>query len=288
MGLLLWAATLAIVYGTLTLPFAVHLLLIFVWLVMSGLTFVWLSRTSLKETESIYESSLNQVIVAQEDVVLQMATYSEARDALTGEHLHRVRLIATGLAVALGIAPEDAKNIGKAAIAHDLGKIGVPDAILGKPSRLTDDEYDLIKEHTLIGERVLGTSPLFCLERECARHHHEWWDGSGYPDGLSGADIPLVARITSVADVYDALITRRPYKEPWPVEQAIEYIRQRAGSQFDPAVVSAFLRLDQAGQLPSSPEEENEPSSVRSDIGITTLGQAWLKASVDDGSSRST
>ncbi len=259
-GLVLWAGAVAIVYGTLTLPFAVHLLLVFLWLMFSGLSFLWLSRATLRQTESVYQTSLNQVIEAQEDIILQMATYSEAKDALTGEHLRRVRLTATRLAVSLGLPEEDAEKIGKAAIAHDLGKIGVPDAILSKPTRLTAGEFDLVKAHTLIGERVLGSSPLFCLERQCARHHHEWWDGSGYPDGLAGEAIPLVARIASVADVYDALITRRPYKEPWPGEQAVGYIRERAGTQFDPAVVRAFLTLHQNGQLAVAPAKQRAPA----------------------------
>jgi len=99
-----------------------------------------------------------------------------------------------------------------------------------------------MKEHTLIGHRVLGDSPLFDLERQCARHHHERWDGTGYPDKLAGPAIPLVARITSVADVFDALMSKRPYKEPWLREKALQYLRDNAGSHFDPEVVEAFLR----------------------------------------------
>ncbi len=251
MGLALWAATVVVVYGTLTLPFAVHLLLVFVWLLLSGLSFLCLTRANLRETEAVFEASLDQVKAAQEDMVLQMATYSEARDALTGEHLQRVRLIATRLAIALGESAEDAHAIGQAAIAHDLGKIGIPDAILGKPARLTEEEYDTIKTHTLIGESALGSSPLFCLERQCARHHHEWWNGQGYPDGLAGEDIPLVARITSVADVFDALATRRPYKDPWPLQKVLEYLEERSGAQFDPRVIRAFIALYESGALPT-------------------------------------
>ena len=187
---------------------------------------------------------------AHEGLVTQMAVYSEAKDALTGEHLVRVRTIARLLALELGHSSADADALAKAAVAHDLGKIAIPEAVLGKPDRLTPEEFEIVKRHTEIGARVLGASPLFELERQCARHHHEWWDGSGYPDGLAAETIPLVARITSVADVYDALITRRPYKEPWPEEQAIQYIIDRAGTQFDPALVAAFTRLDRSGQLP--------------------------------------
>lgn len=258
-GLGLWAATIGIVYGTLTFPFAVHLLLVFIWLVLSGMSFVWLTRRNLKETEGVFEASLEQVRAAHEETVFRMATYSDARDALTGEHLQRVRSIATQLALALGESPERAHAIGKAAVAHDLGKIGIPDAILGKPARLTHEEYETIKTHTLIGERVLGSSALFCLERQSARHHHEWWDGGGYPDGLAGESIPLVARITSVADVFDALITRRPYKHAWPVEQALAYLEERSGTQFDPRVVRAFIALYNSGgvSIPTAVEHDN-------------------------------
>ncbi len=185
-----------------------------------------------------------------------MAVYSEAKDALTGEHLVRVRAIARALALELGHLDAEADALAKAAVAHDLGKIAMPEALLGKPGRLTPEEFDVIKQHTKIGFSILGTSPLFELERQCARHHHEWWDGNGYPDGLAGDAIPLVARIASVADVYDALITRRPYKEPWPEEQAVQYINERSGTQFDPGVVEAFAALVRCGRLPPTPKDD--------------------------------
>lgn len=216
-GLLLWVGAVVVVYGTLTLPFNVHLLVMFLWLVGSGVTFVGLTRRNLRDTETVFEDSLERledslcrISDAHEQLVTQMATYSEARDAFTGEHLVRVKEYATNIARALGLPPDQCEAIGKAAIAHDLGKIGIPDRVLGKPGKLTDVEFDVMKEHTLIGQRVLGDSPLFDLERQCARHHHERWDGTGYPDGLAGEAIPLVARITSVADVFDALMSKRP------------------------------------------------------------------------------
>lgn len=237
------------------LPFHVHLLLVFLWLLGSGLTFVALTRQNLKDTASVFEESLYRVSEAHEDLVIQMAVYSEAKDALTGEHLVRVRAIARALALELGHPEAEADALAKAAVAHDLGKIAMPEALLGKPGRLTPEEFEVIKQHTEIGFSILGTSPLFELERQCARHHHEWWDGNGYPDGLVGDSIPLVARIASVADVYDALVTHRPYKEPWPEEQAVQYIKERFGTQFDPDVVLAFARLDRAGKLPRRPAE---------------------------------
>lgn len=249
LGLALWTGAVVVVYGTLALPFALHLLVMFLWLAGSGLTFIRMSRANLRDTEEVFQGSLNQVLRAQEDILTRMAMYSEAKDALTGEHLHRVRETATLVARELGLEIEEARAIGKAAVAHDLGKIGIPDAILGKAGKLTDEEFDVIKTHTGIGERVLGQSPLFELERQAARCHHERWDGSGYPDGLTGTNIPLVARITSVADVFDALVTRRPYKEPWSEGVAATYLKENAGTHFDPDVVQAFLRLLERGEI---------------------------------------
>ncbi|HEY5640223.1 MAG TPA: HD domain-containing phosphohydrolase [Dehalococcoidia bacterium] len=249
LALFLWVGAVLVVFGTLAAPFALHLLVMFVWLAGSGFVFIRLSRANMRDTEAVFQESLNGVLRAQEDIITRMAMYSEAKDALTGEHLHRVRETATLVACELGLDIEEARAIGKAAVAHDLGKIGIPDAILGKPGKLTTEEFDTIRTHTSIGERVLGTSPLFELERQAARYHHERWDGSGYPDGLTGTNIPLVARITSVADVFDALVTRRPYKEPWSKGVAATYLKENAGTHFDPDVVQAFLRLLQRGEI---------------------------------------
>ena len=264
LGLVLWIGAVLVVYGTLPLPFAVHLFVMFVWLAGSGLTFIRISRANLRDTEEVLQASLNQVLRAQEDILTRMAMYSEAKDALTGEHLHRVRETATLMASELGLDIEEARAIGKAAVAHDLGKIGIPDAILGKAGKLTAEEFDIIKTHTEIGERVLGQSPLFELERQAARYHHERWDGSGYPNGLTGTNIPLVARITSVADVFDALVTRRPYKEPWSNGVAATYLKENSGTHFDPDVVTAFLRLLERGEInvhkPSRKADLSEPA----------------------------
>ena len=249
LGLILWMGAVGVVYGTLALPFALHLGLMFLWLAGSGLTFVRMSRANLRDTEEVFQERLNGALRAHEDIITRMAMYSEAKDALTGEHLHRVRETATLVACELGLEIEEARAIGRAAVAHDLGKIGIPDAILGKPGKLTADEFETIKKHTEIGERVLGQSPLFELERQAARYHHERWDGSGYPDRLTGTNIPLVARITSVADVFDTLVTRRPYKEPWSEGVAATYLKENAGTDFDPDVVAAFLRLLERGEI---------------------------------------
>jgi response regulator RpfG family c-di-GMP phosphodiesterase len=142
------------------------------------------------------------------------------------------------------------EQIGPAAILHDVGKVSTPDHILQKPGKLTPEEFAIMREHAETGGTILeraaslaeGSSYL-SLGAEIAMSHHERWDGNGYPHGLSQEEIPLSARIVAVADVYDALISNRPYKDPWPLSEALDYIRKGAGQQFDPRVVEAFLAV---------------------------------------------
>ena len=133
----------------------------------------------------------------------------------------------------------------QAAPLHDLGKIAIPDSILLKPGRLEPEEFEVVKTHAVLGARVLSesSSEVLGVAEQIARSHHERWDGDGYPDGLAGADIPLVARLVHVADVFDVLVHERPYKEAWTVEDAAGEIRAGAGTQFDPGVVAAFDAL---------------------------------------------
>jgi len=275
-------AAVAVVFGTPALPTVIPLVLLF--LAGSGLTFVRMSRANSRRTEEVFEESLNRVLRAHEDIIMRMATHSEAKDAMTGAHLYRVRETATLIASELGLEIEEARAIGRAAVAHDLGKIGIPDGILGKPGELTADEFEIVKTHTEIGERVLGLSALFELDRQAARYHHERWDGNGYPDGLTGTNIPLVARITSVADVFDALITRRPYKEPWSEGVSATYLKENAGTHFDPGVVAAFLRLLERGDIRghrprqkadlTAPRPERAPEPVAVLASVATKSQS--------------
>jgi hypothetical protein len=249
MGLFLWLGAIVVVYGTIPLPLPAQIAAAFVWLAGSGVIFIRISRKNLHDTEEVFEGSLNRVLRAHEDFVTRMAMYGEVRDGLTSEHLHRVREVSTLIAHEMGLAIEDARAIGKAAVAHDIGKIGIPDDVLGRPGKLSPEDHNVIKTHTEIGERMLGQSPLFELERQVARHHHERWDGRGYPNALTETNIPLVARVTAVADVFDVLVTKRAYKDAWTEAQAVSYLVEHAGSQFDPAAVQAFLRLLQRGEI---------------------------------------
>jgi response regulator RpfG family c-di-GMP phosphodiesterase len=189
----------------------------------------------------------------------RLAAAAEARDTFTGQHLTHIRRHVEVLGEVMGLESGRVKRIAQAAALHDVGKISVPDAILLKPGLLSEQERNLMKQHTVVGERLLYGSQLE-LAREVARHHHERWDGTGYPDGRSETDIPLSARIVAVADVYDALTSHRPYKRAWPAEQAYEEVRSASGTQFDPEIVEAFEQAWRSGTLTPSAHDPAPPS----------------------------
>jgi putative two-component system response regulator len=183
------------------------------------------------------------VAAAQVEILERLALAAEYRDDDTGEHTRRVGKTAAAIAATIGLAADEVELLRRAAPLHDVGKIAIPDAILRKPGRLTGEEFEEIKQHTVKGAAMLAGRgfPLLDLAERIALTHHERWDGHGYPHGLAGEAIPLAGRIVAVADVFDALTHERVYKEAWPVEQALEEIRTQAGRQFDPDVVEAFL-----------------------------------------------
>lgn len=186
-----------------------------------------------------------QLAQAEIDTAICLATAAEYRDDDTGQHTQRVGDTAATLAALLGCGEKQVELMRRAAPLHDVGKIGIPDAILLKPGKLTEEEFAFMKTHTTIGAAILSQhhTDLLQLAAEIALTHHERWDGSGYPGRLSGSDIPLVGRIVAVADVFDALTNERPYKAAWPVEQALAEIKAQSGKQFDPQVVETFLRM---------------------------------------------
>jgi putative two-component system response regulator len=147
--------------------------------------------------------------------------------------------------LALGMTPSEAETLRNASLLHDVGKIGVPDAILLQAGDLSADDRELMRRHTAVGGAILAgsSSPVMRMAEEIARTHHERWDGSGYPEGLVGDAIPLPGRICAVCDVFDALLSDRPYKEPWPLAEALGELRRERGRHFDPAVVDAFLSV---------------------------------------------
>ncbi len=175
----------------------------------------------------------------------QLAILTEFRDSETGEHTHRVGDMAAEIAHALGKSPEWCEQLRLAARLHDIGKVAVPDSVLRKTGPLTVEEYEMMKSHTSMGHRILSgnSAPMFQMAAEIAQSHHEWWDGSGYPLGISRASIALTGRIVGIADVYDALCTKRPYKRAWPKHEAARFVVSGRGGQFDPDVVDAFVAV---------------------------------------------
>jgi response regulator RpfG family c-di-GMP phosphodiesterase len=177
------------------------------------------------------------------EMLRRLAVVAEKRDSETGQHLVRMARYSKLLARETGFSETEVHVIGMAAPLHDIGKIGIPDEILRAPRRLTDSELAIMRTHPDIGHEMLqgSTSESMKMSADIARFHHERFDGSGYPLGLRGPDIPLSARIVAVADVWDALLSSRPYKRPWTEEAAIDLLRRGAGAQFDPLLVDAFL-----------------------------------------------
>ena len=183
---------------------------------------------------------------ARVELLERLALAAEYRDDNTQEHAQRVGRTVAMLSSALGLPSEQIEVLLRAAPLHDIGKIGVPDAILLKASALTPEEFAVMRAHTTIGAQILSGSEFAILQtaERIAAAHHERWDGAGYPNGLAGDAIPLAGRLVAVADVFDALMHERPYKPAWSLEQAIEEIRSLGGSHFDPDVVAAFESLD--------------------------------------------
>ncbi|OZY87952.1 two-component system response regulator [Cellvibrio mixtus] len=177
-------------------------------------------------------------------VIQRLGRAAEYKDNETGLHVIRMSHFAREIALAAGMGEADAEELFNAAPMHDVGKMGIPDAILCKPGKLTPEEWEIMKQHARIGAEIIGddSSTLLQMARRVALCHHEKWDGSGYPQGLVGKAIPIEARIIALADVFDALTSKRPYKEAWPIETTVDYIKNESGKQFDPELVAAFIQ----------------------------------------------
>ncbi|MCK9238339.1 MAG: two-component system response regulator [Thiopseudomonas sp.] len=193
------------------------------------------THLSLVQAEEVLETRLQ--------IVQCLGKAAEYRDNETGMHILRISHFARTIAKAIGFSDERADELLHAAPMHDVGKIGIPDAILLKPGKLTAEEWEIMRQHPAIGARIIGEhkSSLLQLAATIALCHHEKWDGSGYPNGLAGEEILLEARIVALVDVFDALTSERPYKKAWPIEEALEFIRQQSGSHFDPMLVDVFM-----------------------------------------------
>lgn len=202
-------------------------------------------NTSLDVMESNLLEKLQMLEHTQLEIVIRLGKAAEFRDDETGRHIERLADYVNFIAEELGLKLEQSMMLRYGTPMHDVGKIGIPDGVLLKPGKLTDDEFKIIKLHTVIGGKILSgtTLPLLELAREIAVSHHERWDGNGYPLGLKGKDIPRSGRIVAIVDVFDALTSNRVYKEAWPNEEAIEYIKEQREKHFDPEVVDAFLGI---------------------------------------------
>ncbi len=190
----------------------------------------------------------------------------EARDPMTRGHSLRVAECSRAIAEEMDFSPETVEQIYQTAMLHDVGKIGIPDSILKKEGRLTPEEYKSIKEHTTIGANILGAISSIGYLEDGARYHHERYDGNGYPRGLRGREIPVVGRIIAVADVFDALVSRRYYKTRMDREAARKEILSGAGTQFDPEIVSVFIRLLDIGKIPDY-SGDGDPDPADADSG---------------------
>ncbi|WP_137133111.1 HD domain-containing phosphohydrolase [Rhizobium sp. FKY42] len=197
-----------------------------------------------QELQRKFEEAMARVERREEEIIWRLSRAIGCRDGETGQHLDRVAVIARMIAEELGFDERQAREIFLASPLHDVGKLAVKDAILLKPGRLTPGEFAEMKKHTAFGQEILknSSSDLIRTAERIAASHHEKWDGSGYPHGLKGTDIPIEARIVAVADVFDALCSERPYKEAWPLQKALQEIMNNSGRHFDPSCVAAFAR----------------------------------------------
>lgn len=182
---------------------------------------------------------------SRSEILARLAEVGEYRDGETGRHTQRVGILAGRLATELGMGDEDARVVRQTAPLHDIGKIGVPDSVLLKAGPLTDEQFEIMKTHTVIGARMLsrGDSELLRTAERIALSHHERWDGSGYPNGIAGTAIPIEARLVAVADVFDALTHERPYRRAMSTQESITYISDQSGSHFDPEIVAALVAI---------------------------------------------
>jgi putative two-component system response regulator len=199
-------------------------------------------RTSLEKTVSLRTAQLKD---ASLEIIWRLTAASEYRDNETGAHIKRMSHYSAAIAQKMGLAKKAIEAILYGAPMHDIGKIGIPDNILLKPDKLDDKEWEVMKQHAIIGDNILKGSKIGYVRMGAmiARTHHEKWDGSGYPYGLKGRQIPLAGRIVALADVFDALTSKRPYKEAFSIEKSYRIIEQGRGNHFDPDVVDAFFSI---------------------------------------------
>lgn len=206
-------------------------------------------RDQARALEAMVQERTAELERTRAEIIHRLCSAGEFRDEDTGHHVARIGRMAGALARLADLPPRQVEMIAAAAPLHDIGKLGIPDRVLLKPGRLDSDEWGVMRSHCRIGAQILHGSgmELLDLASEIALTHHEKWDGSGYPQGLAGEDIPIAGRIVAICDVFDALLSRRPYKEPWTLERALDFVERSAGSHLDPAL--AHLFVSQAAEM---------------------------------------
>ncbi len=194
--------------------------------------------------EEVISETSAELLKTKREIVRRLGMAAEYKDEETGNHILRMSHVSAYICKAIGLSDGECDLMLNASPMHDIGKIGIPDAVLLKPGKLTADEWEIMKTHTTIGEKMLSgdDSTLLKKAKEIAYTHHEKWDGSGYPNGLKAQEIPLFGRIVAIADVFDALSSERPYKKAWSVDDSANYIKENAGIHFDPRLVETFLK----------------------------------------------
>ncbi|MGR6429841.1 HD domain-containing phosphohydrolase [Rhizobium sp. PAMB 3174] len=225
---------------------------------------LWCAQRSLGERATQLERDIaaarQQIARQEEELIWRLSKAMACRDGETAEHVARVAAVASLIGEELGLDAKLVRTIYLACPLHDVGKIGIPDAILLKPGSLSAEEFDKMRQHSALGAEILSesSSPVVQMAARIADSHHEKWDGSGYPKGLRQDEIPIEGRVVAVADVFDALCSERPYKKPWPVDKAFQEIVRSSGSHFDPACVAAFCRQWQKiSQLYKEPDQSS-------------------------------
>jgi len=257
---------------------------------MSATSAAYVAEREQRRRVATYSARLEEEVRArteqlretQLEVVRRLGRAVEWRDTDTGFHIDRMSMLAERLGRALGMRDGEAELLRQAAVLHDVGKVGIPDAVLHKPGKLDAEEWELMRSHTTIGGAILAgsSSPLLQLAESIALAHHERWDGSGYPRGLRGEEIPLAARICAVCDVFDALLSARPYKPAWTLDQALGELERQRGSHFDPAIVDAFIAL-----VPSL-EPQLVQQAGTEQVGIAGVAADEPRAAVPDADGR--
>jgi hypothetical protein len=241
----------AVIPGALLIPFLINHRLgvnptdpVYAFIYLLGTSLVpWTAGRLARRRARALDRQLEATRSAEREAVLILARAAEAKDEHTGEHVARVGDLSARLARSVGMPEDTVADFGFAAMLHDVGKLHVPDRILLKPGALDEAEWSIMRRHAIWGAEILGGSSAFERARVICRWHHENWDGSGYPDGLRGEKIPLPARIVRLVDVFDALLSDRPYKPAWDLERCLDEIGRNAGRQFDPELVPIFLAL---------------------------------------------